>query len=105
MILEEKKNSAKFGEKWPKIWPTCIFRPGKSLDGLKSDFGGEKKIRPNLMENGRKCGQHASLGLGRDWEAYKLILEGKKNSAKFGGKWPKIWTTCIFRPEKSLDIN
>ena len=38
-----KKNSAKFGEKWPKIWPTCIFRPGKSLDGLKSDFG-ERKI-------------------------------------------------------------
>ena len=39
-----KKNSAKFGGKWPKIWPTCIFRPGKSLDGLKSDFGGKNKF-------------------------------------------------------------
>ena len=28
---------------------------------------------------------------------------GKLNSAKFGGKWPKIWPTCIFRPGKSLD--
>ena len=30
--------------------------PGEGLDGLKSDFGGEKKIRPNLVENGRKYG-------------------------------------------------
>ena len=54
MILGGGIDSAKFGGKWPKIWPTCIFRPGKSLDGLKSDFGGEKKIQPNLVENGRK---------------------------------------------------
>ena len=60
-----KLNSAKFGGKWPKIWPSCIFRPRKSLNGLKSDFGGEKKIRPNLVKNGRKYGQHAFLGLGR----------------------------------------
>ena len=59
----------KFGQKWPKIRPTCIFRPGKSLDGLKSDFGGEKKIRPNLVENGRKYGHHAFLGLGRVYTA------------------------------------
>ena len=36
-----KLNSAKFGGKWPKIWPSCIFMPGEGLDGLKSDFGGE----------------------------------------------------------------
>ena len=65
MILGGGIDSAKFGGKWPKIWPTCIFRPGKSLDGLKRDFGGEKKIRPNLVENGRKYGQHVFLGLGR----------------------------------------
>ena len=43
MILGEKKNSAKFDGKWPKIRPTCIFRRGKSLDGLKRNFfwGGE----------------------------------------------------------------
>ena len=60
LILEG--NSARFGGKWPKIWPTCIFMSGKSLDGLKRDFGGEKKIRPNLVENGRKYGQHVFSG-------------------------------------------
>ena len=31
---ERKINLAKFDGKWPKIWPTCIFRPEKSLEGL-----------------------------------------------------------------------
>ena len=55
MILEGKKNSAKFGGKWPKIWPSCIFRPGKSLDGLKSDLGGEKKIGQKWSEIWPAC--------------------------------------------------
>ena len=44
MILGGGIDSTKFGGKWPKIWPTCIFRPGEGLDGLKSDFGGKNKF-------------------------------------------------------------
>ena len=35
MILGRKSI---FGRKWPKMWPTCIFRPGEGLEGLKNGF-------------------------------------------------------------------
>ena len=68
---------AKFDRKWPKMWPTCIFRPGEGSEGLKSDFGGKNQIWPNLVGNGQKCGQHAFLGLGRVQNAKKSDFGGK----------------------------
>ena len=56
MIFWGEINLAKFDRKWPKMWPTCIFRPGEGSKGLKSDFGGKNQIWPNLVENGQKCG-------------------------------------------------
>ena len=29
---------AKFDGKWPKMWPTCIFRHGEGSEGLKNGF-------------------------------------------------------------------
>ena len=59
LIFNEK---CKFGRKSPKIWPKCIFRPGKGLKGVKNHF---LKKNLNLAKNGRKYGQNAFLGLGR----------------------------------------
>ena len=29
---------AKFDGKWPKMWPSCIFRHGEGSEGLKNGF-------------------------------------------------------------------
>ena len=58
----------------------------KSLVGLESDLGGEKKW-PNLVENGRKYGQHVFFWPGKSLHGLKSDLGEKK---KFGQIWWKM---------------
>ena len=78
---------AKFGGKWPKIWPTCIFRPGKSLDGLKSDFGGEKKNSAKFGGKWPKIWPTCIFRPGKSLDGLKSDFGGEK---KFGQIWWKM---------------
>ena len=56
---------AKFDRKWPKMWPTCIFRPGEGSEGLKSDFGEKTKFDRKLAKNVANMFFKAWGGFGR----------------------------------------
>ena len=53
------------------MWPTCIFRPGEGLEGLKNGF----------EEPSRRGAEHAYRGAEHAYRGAQSYLGGKK--------WPK----------------
>ena len=74
---------ANFGQKWPKIWSICIFRPREGSRGLNSDFNGKNRIWPKMAKN--MVNMH--LGPGKGQGVYKVILIA---NTEFGQIWPKM---------------
>ena len=69
---------AKFDGKWPKMWPTCIFRHGEGSEGLKNGFAEPLHRGAEGLHRGAEGLHRGAEGLPRGAQSY---LGGKK--------WPK----------------
>ena len=85
-------NLAKFGRKWPKMWPTCIFRPGEGSEGLKNGFA-ERSYRG--AEPSYRGAERSYRGAVRSYRGAERSYRGAERSYRgaqsyLGGKkWPK----------------
>ena len=66
---------AKFDGKWPKMWPTCIFRHGEGSEGLKNGFA-------EPLHRGAGGLRRGAGGLRRGAEGLRRGAEGLRRGAE-----------------------